>query len=130
MAVDIHKLIGAISPDVYCSVRVRRRVKSVVKRDGYLQAAQCVELPDSDFMDFDEINFNPMTLPGLRSPIEKHSVTYDAKFEYLEPMYFWILDKLEAEYGTVEKLVDTFASSALLASELSVAAPTATSLPR
>ncbi len=52
-----------------------------------------------------------MECPGLRSPIERHALTYDSNAEYLEQIYFWIIDYLEARYGRVEKLVDTFVSS-------------------
>lgn len=44
---------------------------------------------------------------------EEHVLTYNSSQETLEPVYFWILDKMNDFFpGNVEKLVDNFASSA------------------
>lgn len=152
--VDIHKLIAAISPDVYCSNRilkegesdnsgdftVRDMVKRIVKEeldkidarvkkkkenkekiepsdtetDIYLKAAEKAELIESDYLDIFETRFikGAFEKAGLKAPIEKHMMQYDSMSQQLEPMYFWILDMAYAEFGNVEKLVDSFKSSA------------------
>src|SRR3989338_5559465 len=39
-------------------------------------------------------------------------IVYDSSSETLEPIYFWVLDWLDRNYGgKIEKLIDNFASS-------------------
>ena len=40
MAVDIKKLIAAINPDLYCDSKLISEIKAIVKKDGYLKAAE------------------------------------------------------------------------------------------
>ena len=49
MAINIHNLIAAIVPDVYCEktvekdgkwIELRKEVKKIVKEEGYLKAAE------------------------------------------------------------------------------------------
>ena len=42
---------------------------------------------------------------------EEHKLIYDSSSETLEPVYFWILDRMNATVGDVEKLIDNFSSS-------------------
>ena len=121
MAVDVKKLIAAISPDIYCSnIRgkdgeiPRVEVKKIAKKDGYLKAAEKAELIESDYLDITHIGFakSVFDLEGLKRPIEKHVLAYDASAQNLEPIYFWILDFVNASFGSSEKLTDNFASSA------------------
>jgi len=111
MATDIHKLIAAIAPEVYCESSVKKEVKEIAKEEGYLKAAEKAKLVDSSFIKFEKIIPNPFELEGLKNPIEKHSISYDAYGESLEPIYFWILDYLNQKYGKVTKFIDNFISS-------------------
>jgi hypothetical protein len=113
MAVDIKKLIAAISPDVYCDPTLIGEVKKTVKEEGYLKAAEVADLKDSDYMDIihTQMTSNAFSLPGMKEPIEQHSLVYDAVAQNLEPIYFWILDFVNGMYGESEKLIDNFISS-------------------
>lgn len=120
MAVNIHNLISAISPDTYCEPSVKGEVKKMVKealkegnKRAYLKASEKTKLRESSYMDIDEIGYkNPFSLPGIKNPIEQHTLVYDSFGEGLEPIYFWIIDKaVTSEYKRVTKLVDNFVSS-------------------
>ncbi|MBU0466815.1 MAG: hypothetical protein KJ718_02025 [Nanoarchaeota archaeon] len=121
MAVDIKNLIAAISPDVYCEnvpdetgKNISEEVKKIVKQEGYLKAAEKAKLRESDYLDVFHVQATSgaFALIGLKAPIEKHSLVYDAFSQSLEPVYFWILDFVDGVYGGAEKLVDNFVSSA------------------
>ena len=115
MAVDVKKLIAAINPDLYCDSEVKGEVKSLVKEKGYIAAAEKAKPKKSLFIDFEKIAYkNAFALSGLKNPIEKHSLVYDASGENLEPVYFWILDHLNKDYSDmkkIDKLADNFISS-------------------
>ena len=122
MAVNIHNLIGAICPDVYCvsstevdgeKVEVRDEVKKIAKEKGYLAASEKVKLVEGGVLNDDTIyHTNPFKTPGLKSPMEKHTLIYDSFGQNLEPIYFWILDKLaDQDFRQVDKLIDNFISS-------------------
>ncbi len=120
MAVDIKKLIAAISPDAYCRADKRKEVKQVVaaaiankEADAYVKAAELAEPAETDFMDFDEVIKTPFKLLGIKNPVEQHTVEYETSGQALEQVYFWLHDYLynKAEYGVGEKLVDNFISS-------------------
>jgi len=44
-------------------------------------------------------------------PEEEHELIYDSSSETLEPLYFWLLDFMQAVAGKVEKISDNFTSS-------------------
>jgi hypothetical protein len=126
MAVDIHNLIAAISPDVFCDPPARAEVKAIAKEKGYLAAADKAQPVKSKYMDVGEptrkryavydreIIMDAFRLEGLKNPIEKHSLSYDAFGENLEPIYFWLIDNLEREYKDmkkIDKVIDNFVSS-------------------
>src|SRR3989338_9329544 len=113
MAVDLHKLIAAIRPDVYCKAEKRGKVKAIAGSEGYLKAAEEAELIDYDYMDLVEVSSekNATDCPGLKSPIEKHTLIYDTVGDSFEPLYYWVLDKMNDEFKSVDKLVDNFVSS-------------------
>jgi hypothetical protein len=112
MATDIHKLIAAISPDTFCDPSVRSKVKSLVKTEGYLKAAEKAKVFKSDLLfDYDSARNDPMSKWGLKSPTESHKIVYDSMSENLEPLYFWILDFLNGMFSEVEKITDNFISS-------------------
>ncbi|MBI2630236.1 hypothetical protein HYW76_03975 [Candidatus Pacearchaeota archaeon] len=46
-----------------------------------------------------------------KGPSWEQKIVYDSSSETLEPVYFWILDKMSELVGKPEKLVDSFASS-------------------
>jgi len=113
MVVDVHKLIAAICPDLYCDASVRDEVKKIAEKEGYLKAAEKAALSEPKPMDLDEIKYtNPIEKKGLKAPYERHTLIYDSFGESLESIYFWILDKMNEECKKVDKLVDNFISSA------------------
>ena len=112
MAVDIHKLIAAINPDLYCKPDKVREVKKLVKEKGYLEAAEEAEVKDSEIADIDKLELKtPLDKPGLSVPIEKFTLTYETTEELLEQVYFWLHDKVVKEYSVAEKLIDNFVAS-------------------
>ncbi|MBS3071462.1 hypothetical protein J4408_00570 [Candidatus Pacearchaeota archaeon] len=114
MAVDIHKLIAAVSPDTYCDKEFIAEVKDIAKEEGYLKAAEKAKVVSSDYMEVQHLRLakSAFSLQGLKNPIEKHRLDYDAFAQNLEPIYFFILDYIQAEYGEAERLVDNFTSTA------------------
>jgi ribosome-associated translation inhibitor RaiA len=112
MAVDIHKLIAAISPDAYCKKEVVKEVRSLAQEKGYLEAADKADPVDPEYMDLEEVYYeNLFDLPGLKNPIEKHKISYEAQGSALEPIYFYLLDEINARYGKSIKLIDNFIAS-------------------
>ncbi len=114
MAVNIHNLIAAIVPDIYCKKEKRDEVKKIAKEKGYLAAAEKAEVVDPQYMNLEQerlIN-NPFKLRCLKNPIEKYRLIYDNFSQPLEPLYFWILDYINKEYESSEKIIDNFATSA------------------
>lgn len=127
MAVDIHKLIAAIRPEVYCkkykeergrTVNVLKAVKAAVKEGGYIKAAEVAEIRDAATLEIEKAEEkaleNLFKAPVLKDPIEKHSIVYDtssAGTQLLEEIYFKILDVMSKEFKQVDKVVDSFAAS-------------------
>lgn len=120
MVVDIKKLIAAINPGLYCDdsydeegKKLSDVVKEIAKKEGYLKAAEKAKLRDSPYLDMIDLRLtkSPFALVGLKASIEQHTVIYDVFSQNLEPIYFWILDYCNEEYGDVEKLIDNFISS-------------------
>ncbi len=115
MSVGIHNLVAAIVPDVYCNLEVRKEVQEIIKKEGYLKAAEKAKPIRTAFLDLEKVFFEikPFKLLGLKNPIEKHTLLYDNFSQALEPVYFWILDYLEKEYDALppEKLIDNFLTS-------------------
>ena len=115
MVVDIHQLIGALDPDVYCETGTRVKVKRLLKagrrsreEQGLLTAAEKAQLVEANSLDLEHLEQeNPCRLPGFKSPVERHTLVYDAFDDSLEAFYFWLLDELQAEGWTVSKLSDT-----------------------
>jgi hypothetical protein len=91
MAINIHNLIAAISPNTYCDPSVKEDVKKLVKEKGYLEAAGKAKVSDGNS--------------------EKHKLIYDSPSEGLEPTYFWILDFMNQLFKGVDKITDNFTSS-------------------
>ncbi len=120
MAVDIKKLIAAISPEIYCDksrdergIPLYETVKKLVKSEGYIKAAEKAKLVDSPYIDIAHTFFTrgAVSLEGLKAPVERHRLIYDVSMQQLEPIYFWILDYINQEYTNSEKLIDNFVSS-------------------
>ena len=113
---NIHNLIAAISPDVFCDRAARKEVKTILRngfRRGdsfvYQKAAEKSSLVQPNGLGTEHLRLqNPFSLPGLMSPVERHTLGYDCMDESVEALYFWILDELEAEGWGVAKLVNTF----------------------
>jgi hypothetical protein len=94
MATSIEQIIGAINPNLYCSLPDRApeakkqiaKIKEIAKEKGYLAAAKEVE-PKAD---------------------ADYALSYETYAESLEPIYFWILDFITEMDMKVEKYVDNF----------------------
>ena len=113
MALNIHNLIAAINPDIYCDSEKKEEVKNKFKETkSYAEASKVAKPKDSLFMDFDELYYkSAFDTPGIKNPIEKHALVYDSFSENLEPAYFWILDNMENSKMKTFKLIDNFISS-------------------
>jgi len=121
MVVNIHKLIATINPDIYCNWEQRSEVKKELKNllekmdsRAYIKASEKAKPIESDYVDVLHTKFSrgAFHLEGLKHPIEKHNLTYDAFSQSLEPIYFWILDEINKSFKSSSKLVDNFVSSA------------------
>ncbi|RMD65786.1 hypothetical protein D6817_05440 [Candidatus Pacearchaeota archaeon] len=121
MVVDLKKILAAVSPSVYCDaspdetgVKLSDKVAKIVRTQGYVEAAKVAKLISPTYLDVSETleMESPFSLKGLKSPLEMHSLEYDAPSQSLESVYFWLLDYATREYDDVEKIVDNFVSSA------------------
>ncbi|MBS3090827.1 hypothetical protein J4217_00065 [Candidatus Pacearchaeota archaeon] len=129
MAVNIHKLIAAINPDLYCDnevdemgVSAKEKVEKMLEEERkagnkhpYLAAAKEAKLRVGEWMDIKEIDIDRNTMDYKKifaNGVEKHLLVYDAFGESLEPIYFWLLDLMNSFFkGSTEKIVDNFSSS-------------------
>ncbi|MFH1021777.1 MAG: hypothetical protein V1809_00135 [Planctomycetota bacterium] len=112
MVTDIHALLASLRPEIFCDPTVRKEVTLRVKSNGYLEAARVAKPMELSPFDIERIETaSPFALEGLKHPIEKHILGYDAPQESLEQMYFWLLDRMQAVFPRVEKISDTFAAS-------------------
>ena len=113
---DVHQLIAAIVPDVFCDVKGRREVKNILSvaakqkdNTGIFRAAEKAQPLEPNLIAIEHLEEeNPFRLPGFKSPIERHTLAYDSFDESLEAFYFWLLDELTADGWDVSKLADTF----------------------
>ena len=113
---DIHQLIAAIVPDVFCDVKTRREVKNILSEAakqkeglGRFNAAEKAQPLEPNRIAIEHLEEeNPFRLPGFKSPMERHTLIYDSFDESLEAFYFWLLDELTADGWDVSKLADTF----------------------
>jgi len=115
MTVDIHHLIAAVCPDVYCEPTARKELKRTLRERlnaadslAYLKAAAVAQPREPNTEDLEHLQeMNPFDLPGLEAPVEKHILVYDAPGDSLERVYFLVLDILERQLGwQVTKPVD------------------------
>ncbi len=112
MAVNIHNLIAAVVPDVFCDSSLRKEVKKIVKEQGYRKAAEKAKIfLSGEVGSYDFFKSFPLKNPGLEAPIEQHKVEYDSTTEGIEPIYFWLLDYVNQRFREVEKISDNFVSS-------------------
>ena len=89
MAINIHNLIAAINPEVFCDFKLKNKVKSIAKEKGYLAAAEVAKPKEADYLDLRAaLNLSPFLKTGLKYPISKYTLTYDIFGENLEPIYF------------------------------------------
>jgi hypothetical protein len=113
---DIHQLIAAINPDVFCDATVRRETNGILREalrrndsTTYLLAAAKARPVEANGIAIERLEpENPFHLPGFKSPKQQHTLIYDSFEESLEAFYFWLLDTLTADEWTVSKLADTF----------------------
>ncbi len=131
MAVNIHNLIAAIRPEVYCEeyiddngskVNLREQVKEIAKEKGYLAAAAKAKLIEATVFDWNDIGyikydyrpsaFNPADKLGLKRAVQQYKLAYDSSSESLEALYYWIIDQVViTEFRTINKIVDNFISA-------------------
>ena len=119
MATDIHNLIAAINPEIYCDPDLKDEVKKTVKdalergdKDAYVQGAKIAKPKEVEFVDPEKIVLgNPFDTPGFKYPSEKHEVSYDLAMQSLEPIYFWLLDYINIEYKKSSKIIDNFVAA-------------------
>lgn len=119
MGVNIHNLIAAIVPDVYCKPEKREEVKLILKKEGsegsYLKAAEVAEVVKMKYLDFEKQAFQSgFQFIGIKNPIEKHTLGYDVSAnanEFLEQTYFWMVDYITKEFEKSYKLTDNFIAS-------------------
>jgi len=117
MAVNINNLIAAINPGLYCDSESKSKVKKILNEQGakpktYLEASKEAKAADGGYIDFIDIDKkNAAKAPGIKNPIEKHVLSYDSFGEGLEPIYFWLLDKMNEDFKKVDKVVDNFVTS-------------------
>jgi hypothetical protein len=119
MVADIHKLIAAVSPNVYCDSSVRKDVKKIIKKElargndkAYLEAAkETKNITSKEFFFYDEALKEPFKKWGIKSPTEQHELIYDSATDSLEPLYFWTIDFMKNYFSKIEKLTDNFTSS-------------------
>ena len=79
---DIHQLIAAINPDVFCAPMVRRQVKRMLREArqrqdclAYLTTAAKAQLPEPTWIAVEHLELgNPFRLPAFKSPIEQHAL--------------------------------------------------------
>jgi len=65
-------------------------------------AAEKARLVEPNAVDLEHLEAeNIFRLPGFKSPVERHTLVYDAFDESLEAFYFWLLDELAREDWTV-----------------------------
>jgi len=116
MVSNIPKLVAAVCPDVFCQRKALAKVKRELRdylwlgsQLAYLKAAALAEPVEPNTMALSRlVEQNPFKLPGQRSPVEQHTLILDHTDEPLEPIYFNLLDDLQAREGwRVTKLVDT-----------------------
>lgn len=123
MAVDIKKLIAAVSPAVYCDNEkdfsgrsARDYTEEILRKTNYdyLKATEKAKLREISYQDVLHVmaTKGAVAAAGLKAPLEQHTLVYDAFSQSLEPVYFWILDFVNGVYGKADKLVDNFVSSA------------------
>jgi len=97
----ISKIIAAINPDRYAE-----RDEEV----GFVDIAGLKKAAKKDFWDAVKNIGKKFNLKPKNA--EEHKIVYNSTSETLEPVYFWVLDKMNDLFGgKVEKLIDNFASS-------------------
>ena len=113
MTIDVKKLVAALNPDVFCKSNLKSEVKKIAKEQGILKAAELAELRETEYLDviLTQNTIGAAKLSGIKYPIEQHKLIYDDFSQNLEPVYFWILDYANKEYGNADKLTDNFISS-------------------
>ena len=113
---DVHQLIAAIVPDVFCDMKGRQEVKNILSEaakrkegSGCFKAAEKAQTLEPNLIAIEHLEEeNPFRLPGFKSPTERHTLIYDSFDESLEAFYFWLLDELTADGWNMSKLADTF----------------------
>ncbi len=90
--ITIPKLIAAISPDEYQDYKTKedlKEFKDLIIKEGISKATE----------------------KAKPKPCREQTLTYNSPSEPLEPVYFWLLDLMNARFKSVEKLVDNFTST-------------------
>jgi hypothetical protein len=120
MVSDNPHLVAAICPDVFCQPQARAAVKKVLRealaagdRLAYLKAAEKAVPCEPNSIPLRQLEeINPFKLPGQRGPVQQHILILDHPDEPLEPLFFNLLDELQArDDWRTTILVDTVAGT-------------------
>jgi hypothetical protein len=118
MTADIHQLIAAICPDIYCQPSSRREVRRIVEAgetdlaQAYVQAVAAVQLKECNTGEVELlIDASPFDLVGQRHPCERHQLVFDSLEAAPERIYFTLLSILEQAGWKLEKTSDVLTAS-------------------
>ena len=118
MAADIHQLIAAINPDIYCEPSSRREVRRIIDAgeadlaQAYTQAVAAVQLKEHNAGEVELLlEASPFDLVGQRHPCERHQLVVDSLGEAPERIHFTLLSILERAGWRLEKMSDTLTAS-------------------
>lgn len=118
MTANIHKLIAAVNPDLYCDPSVKDEVKNLAKESGLLAAAEVAKPKEFYFIEIEKqiekFEKDVFKAAPLKYPKETHKIVYDsstAGTELLEQTYFKLFDSMSRPFKNVDKLVDSFVAS-------------------
>lgn len=98
MGVSFQQIIATVNPNLYYDASGDKdearedlgKFKELIKEKGHLIAAE----------------------KAKTKPLSKHKLTYECFSEFLEPLYYFILDLMQDDFGfSVEKLVDNFSAT-------------------
>ncbi len=112
--------MAVINPEIFCEPGARKAVRRVLHnglaqgdRLAYLKAAEQAQPREPNAVPLDSLEqVSHFQAAAQAAPIEEHRLVLDDPGEPLEPVYFYLLDDLEARDGwRVEKLVDTVSAT-------------------
>jgi len=118
--VNIHNIIAAINPKLYCATGPRNEVAATLRtglsqhdRFAYLKAAALAQPVEPNGVSLEQLQaLNPFRLPGFQSPTEQRTLNYENIGDSVEALYFSLLDEITShDSWQVTKLVDSFVAT-------------------